>query len=102
MLVKDLCFASLSLKTYANFSNSLVKTKTYFALTRAEKTKSGFCSGAIKGRKKHFREKAHHCCVFKKSFGIIFLLSLKKGKQAEGNQFDFGESENWLQHPQKK
>ena len=80
MLVKDLCFASLSLKTYANFSNSLVKTKTYFALTRAEKTKSGFCSGAIKGRKKHFREKAHHCCVFKKSFGIIFFLSLKKGK----------------------
>ena len=78
MLVKHLCFASLSLKTYANFSNSLVKTKTYFALTRAEKTKSGFCSGAIKGRKKHFREKAHHCCVFKKSFGIIFLLSLKK------------------------
>ena len=78
MLVKDLCFASLSLKTYANFSNSLVKTKTYFALTRAEKTKSGFCSGAIKGRKKHFREKAHHCCVFKKSFGIIFFFIIKK------------------------
>ena len=73
MLVKDLCFASLSLKTYANFSNSLVKTKTYFALTRAEKTKSGFCSGAIKGRKKHFREKAHIAVFLKSHLALYFF-----------------------------
>ena len=74
MLVKDLCFASLSLKTYANFSNSLEKTKTYFALTRAEITKSGFCSGgAIKGHK-IFREKAHHRRLLKSHLEFFFII----------------------------